>query len=163
MPTLLDDALVALRQRFPQLAGEERRDGESHAFHLSAPRESEFRLTVRSYGDIALEISAAPGSIREAGAYFWHMPFELPASRSRAELVDEFVSSTFRLISLPSRIVQTRGLFCWSFRCEVYENGSWLPFYSHAVLRPCRTPAIRGRSRVYESHAAYVSGPRLSG
>ena len=70
-------------------------------------------------------------------------------------LAEAFDETVLRLVRLPTRIIQKRGLLNWNFALEArMPDGSWSQQSSCYVLRlGFRVPPVRGRERVYTAPA----------
>jgi hypothetical protein len=84
--------------------------------------------------------------------YFWYMPFEVGAFD---DLDNSFVRAVEQLVRYETRIVQRRGLFADSFRCDFKAGSEWKKVYAHSAFHPggFHPPIIAGREHVYRSPA----------
>jgi hypothetical protein len=102
------------------------------------------------------QIGAALIGADPARPYFWYMPFEDAAYNNSVEKLDgAFFETLELLISHETRIVQKRGLFFDSFRCEYKCSSGWQRVNGMAGLRMggFKASRIAGRKRTYRSPA----------
>lgn len=99
------------------------------------------------------QISASLANEASKDKYFWYMPLEFPDFHNSAEeLAKCYLGTLLHLLTRQTRIIQTKGLLNWSFRCESLNGQNWEHVYGHLGLRiSCKAPRIKGRKRVYTS------------
>ncbi len=91
--------------------------------------------------------------------YFWYHPFEVPDFGSVDERDKGFFEVLQLLVTKPSRIRQSEGLFLCRFVCEVLDNGQWRrvgPSMSALTFTNFRLPP--GRHRTYTSPPSPIGG-----
>jgi hypothetical protein len=97
----------------------------------------------------------------DANRYFWYHPFEVPAFGSVDERDKGFFEALQLLVTKPSRIRQSKGLFLCRFVCEVLDHGQWQrvgPCMSALTFSNFKLPA--GRNRTYTSPPSPIGGSR---
>jgi hypothetical protein len=116
----------------------------------SAPG-AEYRFEIHVYADGEPQICARLLN-DDTDQYFWYHPFEVPDFGSVDERDKGFFEALQLLVTKPSRIRQSKGLFLCRFVCEIQEGGQWRrvgPSMSALTFTNFRLPP--GRSRTYTS------------
>jgi hypothetical protein len=95
----------------------------------------------------------------DANRYFWYHPFEVPDFGSVEERDKGFFEALELLVTRPSRIRQSKGLFLCRFVCEVLDSEQWRrvgPSMSALTLTNFRFPP--GRNRTYTAPPSLTGG-----
>jgi hypothetical protein len=176
--SLFDRMQAILRGHIPELRGDEARKPippppgfdpaswpklESVTLRLPPAPEAQYRyqlfesivaFTPPTFG---LGVAAWPHPAMEGVDYFWYIPQDYLYYKHRSEdtLVQAYTDIVLKLLTLPTRITQSRGLISWRFVCEALDNAGWSYIYGHLCRRAARAgfhpPPISERKTVYRS------------
>jgi len=128
---------------------------ERHLAKLTFPPApgAEYAFVAYVYGDgNALEVGARPLE-GPTEVLFWCRTFELTDYSSFQEMLGHFKRDLLAVLTNDTVIVQFKGLFFWSFECEVLSGSETILIPGHSTLRPARAPSCRGRRRTYRGPA----------
>lgn len=86
---------------------------------------------------------------------FWYEPFEVIGSDSPDQVMRQCLETLRLLVTHDTRICQRKGLLWWSFACERFHEGHWVPVYGHTAFRYSNfhPPQIKGKRQWYQAKA----------
>ncbi|SRR5258705_7480577 len=136
------------------------RPGGPEWSQLSLPPapDAEYSFEIHVYADGEPQICARLIN-HDASRYFWYHPFEVPDFGSVDARDKGFFEALELLVTRPSRIRQSKGLFLCRFVCEVLDNGQWRrvgPGMGALTFTNFKLPP--GRKRTYSSPASRGRG-----
>lgn len=111
---------------------------------------SEYFFMIYFYPNNEYEIVAKTCGYPEYS--FWHKSFEYSEYVLKKEVKVNFYKTLKLLLENPSRIIQKKGLFFWSFYCDIYQEGKWIRLADCSILkRGFKVPLIDRKEKTYNA------------
>jgi hypothetical protein len=109
------------------------------------------------YENGGASLSASRVEIEE-DEYFWSHSYEMADFENDDELLNNLIGDVNIVLQSRTRVLQSKGLFLYSFSCEYLQDGKWRCLWKNSAFRLGGFRFPRAKQKVTE----YSSPPLIS-